>query len=76
MICDDGEFRAIDVQMKMFTSKQNAEGFSFCLGIPLFYFSERATCISNDMVILAENCTKTNRAGVDNYGGRFVGVEI
>ena len=28
------------------------------------------------MVVLAKNRTKTNRAGIDNYGGFFVGVEV
>ena len=56
----------------MFTSKQYTEGFSFCLGIPLFYGSERTTSIGNNMVVLA----KTNRAGIDKYGGFFLGVEV
>ena len=62
--------------MKMFTHKQYAESFSFCLGIPLFYGRERTTCIGNNMVVLAKNSTKTNRADIDNYGGFFVGVEV
>jgi hypothetical protein len=62
--------------MKMFTSKQYTEGFSCCLGIPLFYGSERTTGIGNNMVVLAKNSTKTDRAGIDNYGRFFVGVEI
>ena len=28
------------------------------------------------MVVLAKNSTKTRRAGIDNYGGLFVGVEV
>jgi hypothetical protein len=76
VICDDVEFRAVYVKMKMFTRKQYTKGFSFCLGIPLFYGSERTTCIGNNMVDLAKNSTKTNRAGIDNYGGFFVGIEV
>ena len=76
MIGDDGEFGAIDVQVEMFTSKQGAEGFSFCLGIPLFYGSERATGIGNNMIVLAENGAKANRTSIDDDGGLSVGVEI
>ncbi|CAB3977115.1 Hypothetical predicted protein [Paramuricea clavata] len=64
----------MDVKMKMFTRKQYTEGISFCLEIPLFYGSERTTRIGNNMIVVAKNSTKTNRAGIDNYGGRFVGV--
>ena len=76
MIGDDGEFGAIDVQVEMFTRKQDAEGFSFCLGIPLFYGSERATGIGNNMIVLAENGAKANRTSIDDNGGLSVGVEI
>jgi hypothetical protein len=74
VICDDVEFRAVYVKMKMFTSKQYTEGFSFCLGIPLFY--GRMTGIGNNMVVLAKNSTKANWAGIDNYDSFFVGVEV
>ena len=78
MIGDNGEYGAIDVQVEMFTSKQDAEGFSFCLGIPLalFYGSERATGIGNNMIVLAENGAKANRTSIDDDGGLSVGVEI
>ena len=65
MISDDGEFCAIDLQVEMFRTKQDVEGFSFGLGVPLIDGSEGATCIGNDMVVLVENSIKTNTAGID-----------
>ena len=68
MISYDGDFRVIDVHVKMLTRKQDAEGFSFCLGIRLFYGGERATGMVNNMVVLAEVGAKTNRMSIDDDG--------
>ena len=41
MFSNDGELGTIDVQVKMFTRKQNCKSFTFGLGVTLFHWAKQ-----------------------------------
>ena len=76
MVCDDLEIGTIHKEIEVFTTSDNCQCLTLCLGVLLFDADEGLACVCDRLALLSEDCCKPNGTGVHVYYSFLLRTEV